>query len=103
MLSCVMPRRDRRRPRLPVLSCVSASTRFAAGPLGRRRAGSNRKNFFRTIFRVGSVLGGVLSVVATSVYGMDHTGDNHHDGVEGSENGADAGRDVDAVSGVDVP
>src|SRR5699024_3216190 len=36
--------------------------------------------------------GGVLSVVATSVYGMDHMGDNHHDDGE-------PGHDVPVESG----
>src|SRR5690625_4356343 len=55
---------------------------------------------FSNNFSGGVGFGGVLSVAATSVYGMDHTGDSHrHDG----EPGHDAGPDVDAVSGVDVP
>src|SRR5690625_1239681 len=44
--------------------------------------------------------GCVLSVVATSVYGMDHTGDNPHHDVEP---GHDAGPDADAESGDDMP
>src|SRR5699024_10797694 len=53
-------------------------------------------NYFSKI--VG--FGGVLSVVATSVYGMDHTGDHHHDD---GEPGHDAGPDAGAVAGDDVP
>src|SRR5699024_8186800 len=45
-------------------------------------------NYFSKI--VG--FGGVLSVVATSVYGMDHTGDHHHDDGE-------PGHDVPVESG----
>src|SRR5699024_8158183 len=48
----------------------------------------NFSNYFSKI--VG--FGGVLSVVATSVYGMDHTGDHHHDDGE-------PGHDVPVESG----
>ena len=58
--------------------------------------GKNYSNYFSG----GVGFGGVLSVVATSVYGMDHTGDSHH---HDGEPGLDAGPDVDAVSGGDVP
>src|SRR5699024_2731258 len=51
---------------------------------------------FSNNFSGGVGFGGVLSVAATSVYGMDHTGDSHH-------HDGQYGPDADAVSGVDVP